>query len=60
MEGDEIAQVKLPRSLDDARVTTLPPTAYYIPDFITPAEEVFLLNKVRFAPALSIISQTPL
>ena len=44
---DEEHVVELPHSLEDALITVLPPTAYYIPDFITPAEEAFLLDKVR-------------
>lgn len=39
--------VKLLRSLEDARVTTLPPAAYYIPNFITAEDEALLLNRVR-------------
>lgn len=34
------------RSLQEARIPSLPSSAYYIPDFITPAEESALLHKV--------------
>ncbi|KAI9873599.1 MAG: hypothetical protein M1830_010808, partial [Pleopsidium flavum] len=47
MGEDEIGEVKLPHSLEDARVATLPPAAYYIPNFVTAAEENLLLNKVH-------------
>lgn len=36
----------LPLSLDHARITTLPQTAYYIPDFISEEEERMILDKV--------------
>lgn len=36
----------LPPSLDRARITTLPQTAYYIPDFISEEEERMILDKV--------------
>lgn len=41
------AGVVLPSALDQARVTRLPSTAYYIPDFISEEEQQVLLDKVR-------------
>ncbi|XP_077174783.1 putative RNA/DNA demethylase ALKBH6 isoform X2 [Paroedura picta] len=37
-------------ALEPFRVGQCPPTAYYIPDFITEAEEVHLLQQVYGAP----------
>lgn len=42
--------VSLPPSLDDARISSLPVTAYYIPDFISADEEKYLLDKIASAP----------
>jgi hypothetical protein len=39
-------QLSLPASLQEAQISTLPPSLYYIPNFITPAEESVLLDKV--------------
>lgn len=36
----------LPESLDQARIGSLPPAAYYIADFITEEEERHILEKV--------------
>ena len=38
--------IKLPVSLDDSRITSLPEFAYYIPDFISEDEEQAILHKV--------------
>ncbi|XP_061452741.1 alpha-ketoglutarate-dependent dioxygenase alkB homolog 6 isoform X3 [Rhineura floridana] len=37
-------------ALEPFRVTQSPPLAYYVPDFITEAEEVYLLQQVYDAP----------
>jgi hypothetical protein len=37
----------LPESLQDARIASLPQTAYYIPNFISEEEEQMMLDKVR-------------
>lgn len=39
--------VSLPTSLEHARVTSLPSTSYYIPNFISEEEERIILDKVR-------------
>ncbi|TQV99966.1 hypothetical protein V2A60_005380 [Cordyceps javanica] len=39
--------VTLPASLEAARINGLPASAYYIPDFISPEEERFILDKAR-------------
>jgi hypothetical protein len=44
---DKQAVLHLTQSLDNARISGLPPAAFYIPDFITAAEEQIILNKVR-------------
>lgn len=36
----------LPVALDHARISRLPATAYYMPDFISEAEEKIILDKV--------------
>lgn len=52
------AGVVLPSALDQARVTRLPSTAYYIPDFISEEEEQLLLDKVRpFSSRLDMIGR---
>ncbi len=38
--------VSLPVSLEDARISALPPTAYYIPNFLSEDEERLILDKV--------------
>ncbi|KAI1502248.1 Alkbh6 protein [Biscogniauxia marginata] len=40
----------LPDSLDQTRITALPPAAYYISNFITEDEETAILNKIASAP----------
>ncbi|KAI9796931.1 MAG: hypothetical protein M1833_005877 [Piccolia ochrophora] len=37
--------MELPRSLEDARILSMPESMYYIPNFITSSEEEVLLNK---------------
>ncbi|KAL9103444.1 MAG: hypothetical protein Q9163_001507 [Psora crenata] len=41
---------KLPSSLEDALILSLPPSAYYIPNFITEAEEANILHKINTQP----------
>ena len=51
--------IALPTSLEDARITSLPSTAYYIPNFLTEAEEAYILGKVsqhKNIPPLSGVS----
>ncbi|KAI1212970.1 uncharacterized protein F4807DRAFT_306602 [Annulohypoxylon truncatum] len=40
----------LPESLEQVRITTLPPAAYYISDFIAQDEEDAILEKIASAP----------
>ncbi|KAI2630966.1 hypothetical protein GGR54DRAFT_178820 [Hypoxylon sp. NC1633] len=40
----------LPDSLDQVRIASLPPAAYYISDFITQKEEEAILDKIASAP----------
>ncbi|KAH8894841.1 hypothetical protein GQ53DRAFT_64028 [Thozetella sp. PMI_491] len=42
--------VSLPASLKDVQIAALPPSAYYIADFITEDEEKLILEKVATAP----------
>ncbi|KAJ2903924.1 hypothetical protein MKZ38_009088 [Zalerion maritima] len=42
--------ISIPKCLQDAKIATLPSTAYYIPNFISPEEEDALLHKVSTAP----------
>ncbi|KAK4227706.1 hypothetical protein QBC38DRAFT_477157 [Podospora fimiseda] len=42
--------LNLPSSLSSSKIPHLPPSAYYIPSFITPSEEQLLLQKVTTAP----------
>ncbi|KAH8673667.1 hypothetical protein BX600DRAFT_508905 [Xylariales sp. PMI_506] len=42
--------VSLPSSLDAARILSLPPAAYYVPNFISEEEEQLILDKVSTAP----------
>ncbi|KAK0623429.1 hypothetical protein B0T14DRAFT_428552 [Immersiella caudata] len=41
---------RLPASLEENRIASLPPRAYYIADFITEEEEQAILRKVETAP----------
>ena len=47
-------KIHLPASLRDSRVTTLPPNAYYIADFISEEEEGAILQKVPISAALAV------
>ncbi len=42
------------RPLQDYHLSTLPPTGYYIPNFITEQEEEYLLRKVSWRSLLSL------
>ncbi|KAL1882017.1 hypothetical protein VTK73DRAFT_2999 [Phialemonium thermophilum] len=42
--------VSIPNSLESCTITSLPPTAYYVPDFITEEEERVILDKIAHAP----------
>ncbi|KAI1393457.1 uncharacterized protein F4822DRAFT_13786 [Hypoxylon trugodes] len=44
------ANLALPKSLEQVRITSLPPEAYYISDFITQEEEETILGKIASAP----------
>lgn len=46
----DASNLKLPSSLGENRIPTLPPTAYYIADFISEEEERAILQKVETAP----------
>jgi hypothetical protein len=41
-----MASIRLPNSLEEARIPTLPDSAYYIPHFISSEEEQELLDQV--------------
>ena len=45
-----MCSLKFPAVLEEAIVPELPPTAYYIPNFITTAEETALLESIETAP----------
>ncbi|KAK6081688.1 calpain [Seiridium cupressi] len=45
-----IPPIVLPASLDHARIKSLPPAAYYIPDFISEDDERIILDKIASAP----------
>lgn len=45
--GTTASSVSLPKSLEQARIRTLPPSAYYIPNFISEEEEAHILEKVQ-------------
>lgn len=44
--ADHGPNTKLPYALEQAKITNLPETAYYIPNFISLEEEKALLEKV--------------
>jgi alkylated DNA repair protein alkB family protein 6 len=44
------SHVLLPESLQHARITSLPQTAYYIPNFISEEEEQMIMDKISSAP----------
>ncbi|PTB46463.1 hypothetical protein M441DRAFT_85522 [Trichoderma asperellum CBS 433.97] len=41
---------RLPSSLEAAKITSLPPTSYYVPNFISEEEERMILDKIAAAP----------
>jgi len=45
-ELSRMEEPNLPASLSEFAVTSLPDTAYYVPNFITQAEEQIFLDKV--------------
>jgi hypothetical protein len=47
------SHVLLPESLQHARITSLPQTAYYIPNFISEEEEQMIMDKVRACCVIS-------
>ncbi len=40
------SHVNLPTTLEEGRITSLPPVAYYIPNFLSKEEENTILQKV--------------
>ncbi|KAM7204053.1 hypothetical protein V8F20_003751 [Naviculisporaceae sp. PSN 640] len=50
MTNPSSGSVRLPRSLADSRIANLPPSAFYIADFISEEEERLLLEKIETAP----------
>jgi hypothetical protein len=50
----KLAELKLPSSLQNARIEGLPEAAYYISEFITEEEEGYLLDKVLYISLVSI------
>lgn len=50
---DETSDMALPSSLAQAKIASLPSTAYYIPNFISEDEERFILDKVRWLAGLA-------
>ncbi|KAM0454612.1 hypothetical protein ACHAO4_004419 [Trichoderma viride] len=44
------SDARLPLSLDAAKITSLPATAYYLPNFISEEEERMILDKIATAP----------
>jgi alkylated DNA repair protein alkB family protein 6 len=54
MEGPPILP-NVPEDLTPYRIKSLPPNFYYIPNFLTPSEEAYLLQKVRSSTTLSYL-----
>jgi hypothetical protein len=48
--------MELPECLEDYQLQGLPQAFYYIPNFISEAEEEFALNKVKTTRYVSIMS----
>ncbi|UKZ63420.1 uncharacterized protein TrAtP1_004649 [Trichoderma atroviride] len=48
--GCSDGNARLPLSLDAAKITSLPATAYYLPNFISEEEERMILDKIATAP----------
>ncbi|KAK2812559.1 hypothetical protein FQN50_001203 [Emmonsiellopsis sp. PD_5] len=48
--GDVAGNVGMSAQLEGARITSIPESAYYIPEFITPEEEEILLKKINSVP----------
>ncbi|CAI0645440.1 unnamed protein product [Colletotrichum noveboracense] len=46
----ELGAVNLPTTLEDVRITKLPPSAFYVADFISEEEEQAILQKIADAP----------
>ncbi|RFU81857.1 alkylated dna repair alkb like 6 [Trichoderma arundinaceum] len=59
MAAGAIGDTWLPSSLEAAKIASLPPTAYYLPNFISEDEERLILDKVAFATMTSIIAAAP-
>lgn len=53
------SDARLPLSLDAAKITSLPATAYYLPNFISEEEERMILDKVRPSPRLGAVESCP-
>ncbi|OAX79725.1 hypothetical protein ACJ72_05908 [Emergomyces africanus] len=47
--GDAAEELILPSQLEEARIITIPESAYYIPMFISQEEEERLLQKVCYS-----------
>ncbi|KAL6692607.1 hypothetical protein J3F84DRAFT_383329 [Trichoderma pleuroticola] len=50
MAAPGIGDAWLPSSLEAARITSLPSTAYYVPNFISEEEERLILDRIAAAP----------
>lgn len=51
--------IRLPGSLEECRITTLPPAAYYIANFISEEEEENILRKVKLCLDLIALFARP-